>query len=168
MHLVCSALSMACSSRSQSAFSCQHNSTPHLVGSSGDCCAEARSASLNVNSKSTKSASGGTICKAQGDMYEEVVPGNARFRNLHQQKSKRILIVALSWNTELCKRNGTDSISAYHGTVASQKVSVQQLPSVLLVNNSGTQGSKEAMIPMPWIWECGLDPLKETRYICIL
>ncbi len=42
--------------------------TGHLVGSSGDCSVAARSASLKVNSRSTKSVSGGAICRAQGDM----------------------------------------------------------------------------------------------------
>lgn len=56
----------------------------HRVGSSRP--SEARSASLKVNSSSTKSASGGTICSAQGDTYDDVVPGSARFRNLQKRQ----------------------------------------------------------------------------------
>lgn len=53
----------------------------------------ARSASLNVNSRRTKSASGGTICKAQGETYEDVVPGTALFNNLHRQSTHHLVLL---------------------------------------------------------------------------
>jgi hypothetical protein len=42
-----------------------------------------------VNSSSTRSASGGTICSTQGEMYDDVVPGIARFRNLRSRVDTR-------------------------------------------------------------------------------
>ncbi len=52
--------------RSQHSVS-QKEGSAYLVGSSAAWAADARSASLKVNSSSTKSASGGTICSAHGD-----------------------------------------------------------------------------------------------------